>query len=77
MKKHNSWLSSINIGFYDLIPKETCITKWKKLPAKKNYLKSKKYRDSEGQETFAFFYFTDFEQVLGDWVISLIFSFLD
>ena len=37
----------------------------------------KKYRDSEGQETFAFFYFTDFKQVLVGWVISLIFSFLD
>ena len=47
-------MRSINVGFDDFIPKKNIIVKWKKkLPAKKNYLKSKKC-DSEGQETFAF-----------------------
>ena len=43
-KKRNSLWRSKNVGFYNLIPKETCITKWKKLPAKKKKLfKAKKY----------------------------------
>ena len=42
-KRHSSQWRSMNASFYDLTPKETCIAKWKKkLPAKKNYSKSKK-----------------------------------
>ena len=41
-KKCKSLRRSINEGLYNLIPKETCIAKWKKLPAEKSNSKSKK-----------------------------------